>query len=77
MEESPITFANLIPILNEIGLKSTAQRFFYVDEVPKIVYEDLDGFLFGKTVGVKNDRKIIYYSDIIDWLKKVWEKGLT
>jgi hypothetical protein len=75
--QGSITFSNLISVLNEIGLKSTSQRFFYVDEIPPIVYEDLDNFLFGKTIGVKNDRKIIYYSDINDWLRKVWEKGLS
>lgn len=72
-----ITFEKLIPVLNEIGLKTASQRFFYVDEIPKMVYKDLDEFLFGKTVGIKNGRKIIYYSDIMDWLDKIWLKGLS
>lgn len=72
-----MTIEQLIPILNEIGLKSTTQRFFYVDEIPKALYNDLDEFLFGKTVGVRNNRKVIYHADIIDWLNKIWQKGLS
>jgi hypothetical protein len=72
-----MTVEQLIPILNEIGLKSKKQRFFYIDEIPKSLYNDLDEFLFGKTVGVKNNRKIIYYADMMNWLNKIWQKGLS
>jgi|JI10StandDraft_1071094.scaffolds.fasta_scaffold385526_2 hypothetical protein len=72
-----MTIDELMPILNEIGLKSTTQRFFYIDEIPKPVYNDLNEFLIGKTIGVRNNRKVIYHADIMAWLDKVWHKGLN
>ncbi len=77
METDSINFNNLISTLNEFGLKAKSQRFMFVDEIPLILAEDLLDSLYGKTIGTREGKKVIYYSDIKAWLDTVWHNGLT
>lgn len=72
-----IPYSELISILGEIQSKTKSQQFYYVDEIPTILKPYIDTFLYGKTIGAKDGRKFIYYNDIMQWLRKVWQFGLS
>ena len=64
-------------MLNETALKAQRQHFLYVDEIPEPIKTDLLSFLYGRTLGSEKGKMIVYQSDFRDWLKKVWENGLS
>ena len=72
-----ISYNEFISSLNELGLKAKSQGFIFVDEVPPILAEDLFNSLYGKTIGTRDNKKIIYSADVKNWLDSVWENGLT